>query len=40
MSRFPLDFILQIIAWAKEEAEKRGIGYQTVINEALLEKIG
>jgi len=30
----------KIIAWAKEEAEKRGVGYQTVINEALLEKIG
>ena len=30
----------KIIAWAKKEAEKRGIGYQTVINEALLEKIG
>ncbi|WP_322745567.1 hypothetical protein [Plectonema radiosum] len=30
----------KIIAWAKKKAEKRGIGYQTVINEALLEKIG
>ncbi len=30
----------KIIVWAKEEAEKRGVGYQTVINEALLEKIG
>ena len=29
-----------IIAWAKEKAEKRGIAYQTVINEALLERIG
>ncbi len=30
----------KIIAWAKAEAEKRGVGYQTVINEALLEQIG
>jgi uncharacterized protein (DUF4415 family) len=30
----------KILAWAKEEAEKRGVGYQTVINEALLEQIG
>ncbi len=29
----------KVLAWAKEEAQKRGIGYQTVINEALLEKI-
>jgi uncharacterized protein (DUF4415 family) len=29
----------RVLAWAKEEAEKRGVGYQTVINEALLEKI-
>jgi hypothetical protein len=28
------------IAWAKREAKKRGIGYQTVINEVLLEKVG
>jgi hypothetical protein len=27
------------IAWAKREAKKRGIGYQTVINEVLLEKV-
>jgi uncharacterized protein (DUF4415 family) len=27
------------LAWAKEEAQKRGIGYQTVINEILLERI-
>jgi len=27
------------LAWAKEEAKKRGIGYQTVINEVLLEQI-
>ncbi len=26
----------QIIQWAKKEAEKRGIGYETVINEELL----
>ncbi|WP_238993777.1 BrnA antitoxin family protein [Calothrix sp. PCC 6303] len=35
-----LRFHPKIITWGKEEAEKRGIGYQTVINEALLEKIG
>ena len=29
----------KVLAWAKEEAEKRGIGYQTVINEVLLEQI-
>jgi predicted DNA binding CopG/RHH family protein len=26
------------LAWAKREAKKRGVGYQTVINELLLEK--
>lgn len=26
------------IAWAKKEAKKRGVGYQTIINEILLEK--
>ena len=26
----------KVIEWAKEEAAERGIGYQTVINEALL----
>ena len=26
------------LAWAKREAKKRGVGYQTVINEILLEK--
>jgi uncharacterized protein (DUF4415 family) len=26
----------QVIAWAKSEAEKKGVGYQTIINEALL----
>jgi uncharacterized protein (DUF4415 family) len=25
-----------VIAWAKREAKKRGLGYQTVINEVLL----
>ncbi len=29
----------KILAWAKEEAKKRGIGYQTVINEVLLAQI-
>ncbi len=29
----------KILAWAKAQAEQRGIGYQTVINEVLLEKI-
>ena len=29
----------KVLAWAKEEAQKRGINYQTVINEALLEQI-
>jgi uncharacterized protein (DUF4415 family) len=29
----------KVLAWAKEEAKKRGIGYQTVINEVLLEQI-
>jgi predicted DNA binding CopG/RHH family protein len=26
------------LAWAKKEAEKRGVGYQTIINEVLLTK--
>ena len=26
----------QVIAWAKSEAEKQGVGYQTIINEALI----
>jgi uncharacterized protein (DUF4415 family) len=30
----------KIVAWARREARKRGVGYQTVINEALLEKTG
>jgi uncharacterized protein (DUF4415 family) len=29
----------KVLAWAKEESQKRGIGYQTVINELLLEQI-
>lgn len=29
----------EILAWARAEANKRGIGYQTVINEALLQQI-
>lgn len=29
----------KVLAWAKEEAGKRGVGYQTVINEVLLEQI-
>ncbi len=28
----------KIIEWAKKEAKKRGCGYQTIINEILLEK--
>lgn len=26
----------RVAAWAKKEAERRGVGYQTVINEVLL----
>ena len=29
----------KVLVWAKEEAQKKGIDYQTVINEVLLEKI-
>jgi uncharacterized protein (DUF4415 family) len=29
----------KVLIWAKKEAKKRGIGYQTVINEFLLERI-
>jgi uncharacterized protein (DUF4415 family) len=29
-----------VLAWAKREAKRRGIGYQTVINEALLKAAG
>ena len=28
-----------ILIWAKREAKKRGVGYQTVINESLMKKI-
>jgi uncharacterized protein (DUF4415 family) len=30
----------RVIAWAKREAKRRGLGYQTVINEALLAVAG
>ena len=30
----------KVIAWARREARKRGVGYQTIINEVLLEKTG
>jgi len=30
----------KVIAWAKREARRRGVGYQTVINEALLKAAG
>jgi uncharacterized protein (DUF4415 family) len=30
----------KVLAWARREARKRGVGYQTVINEVLLEKAG
>jgi len=29
----------KVLAWAMEESQKKGIGYQTIINEALLERI-
>jgi uncharacterized protein (DUF4415 family) len=29
----------KVIAWVKEEAQKRGVGYQVVINEILLAQI-
>jgi uncharacterized protein (DUF4415 family) len=28
----------QVIAWAKKEGKRRGVGYQTVINDVLLAK--
>ena len=28
----------KILKWAKKEAKRRGVGYQTVINEALLKR--
>jgi uncharacterized protein (DUF4415 family) len=30
----------KVIAWARREARKRGVGYQTIINESLIEKAG
>jgi uncharacterized protein (DUF4415 family) len=30
----------RVIAWARREAKRRGIGYQTVINEVLLKAVG
>jgi len=30
----------RIVAWAKREGKRRGIGYQTVINEVLLKVAG
>jgi hypothetical protein len=27
------------LEWAKREAKKRGVGYQTIINEALLKRV-
>ena len=29
----------KVLTWAKKEAKRRGIGYQTVINESLIKKI-
>ena len=29
----------KVLVWAKKEAKKRGIGYQTVINEVLLRQV-
>ena len=29
----------KVLSWAKKEGRKRGIGYQTVINESLIKKI-
>jgi uncharacterized protein (DUF4415 family) len=28
----------KVLQWAKREAKKRGVGYQTIINEVLLKK--
>jgi predicted DNA binding CopG/RHH family protein len=30
----------KVLTWAKTEAQKRGIEYQTVINEVLLKQVG
>lgn len=29
----------KVLAWAKKEAKKRGVGYQSVINEILLRQV-
>ena len=29
----------KVLSWAKREAKKRGIGYQTVLNESLIKNI-
>jgi uncharacterized protein (DUF4415 family) len=29
----------KVLTWAKREAKKRGVGYQTVINEFLLKRV-
>jgi uncharacterized protein (DUF4415 family) len=29
----------KVVEWAKREAKKRGVGYQTIINEVLLKKV-
>ena len=29
----------KILIWAKKEAKKRGVGYQTIINESLIKRI-
>ena len=29
----------KILIWAKKEAKKRGMGYQTIINESLIKRI-
>jgi len=30
----------KVLAWAKKEGARRGVGYQTVINETLMKKAG
>jgi uncharacterized protein (DUF4415 family) len=30
----------RVLAWAKKEGEKRGVGYQTIINDTLLRRAG
>ena len=29
----------KVLAWARRQAKKRGVGYQTIINEVLLERV-